>query len=649
MPTLRELFKEKIISSGKTAEEEYAVRNSKDIRISTANGILNSTVFPIVQSTLRSSGVLTNRKRETLIEQETTGLRVIRGLSIPILYGSELIRIVTRTTNIKTDMLAASNGGDVDNGIVGNFINRAKDKALQITSKLGIAFPETVIPTRLSLNGKFREALEPDTMRVLAEIKNDAAGNLVGKFLAQNAKGTPNQIGRQVIGAGIDAVKGVVRRKLFGSPLVGAQNLAQKDPNAVQYDRVARYSNTVFPQGELDIRNDLSTLLKERNGRLLQIKKAGDTGEKLVAGANIDLLNPPKNQLPTLTDSQFGNIGDKVKGIELKNREGLAIARKQGQRELAKPENITDEFQYTEIIAYSDTVDERNDEISLRRDLSTKLDLLNKSVSILSFTPTVERTTTKYSSKSFDVKTLTQRTIGGELSYGNEFSSSFGDFVNSKPPYKPNSELNLEFPADKSILDDYDFIPIKFISLLGGKAVNFTAIVDGVSETFSPQWDTAKFLGSPFNYYNYTGIDRTVSFNLKLFSLNPAEHVIMWQKIDFLTSLVYPIGYDKNTTFIKPPILSFTLGSMYKNKVCFISSLSYTVDDQAGWETGLPINGSSLINVFGENVNMKDYKLPRQVSVSISLTFIESRINTQQKKYGYNPINFSDNSIKNIK
>jgi hypothetical protein len=642
MPTLRELFKEKIISSGKTAEEEYDVRNSKDIRISTANGILNSTVFPIVQNTLRSSGVLTNRKKETLIEQETTGLRAIRGLSIPVLYGSDLIRLTTKTTNIKTDMVSAANGGDVDNGIVGNLINRVKDKALQITSKLGIVFPETVIPTRLSLNGKFKEALEPDTMRVLAEIKNDAAGNLVGKFLAQNAKGTPNQIGRQAIGAGIDAVKGVVRKKLFGSPLVGAQNLAQKDPNSVQYDRVARYSNTVFPQGELDIRNDLSTLLKERNGRLLQIKKAGDTGEKLVAGANIDLLNPPKNQLPTLTDSQFGNVGNKLKGIELKNREGLAIARKQGQRELAKPENITDGFQYTEIIAYSDTVDEQNDEIPLRRDLSTILDNLLISGSQISTVNSIRRED-RYSNKSFEVKTLAQRTIGGE------FTSSFGDFVNSKPPYKPNSEGNLEFPADKSILDDYDFIPIKFISLLGGKAVNFTAIVDGVSETLSPQWDTAKFLGSPFNYYNYTGIDRTVSFNLTLFSLNPAEHVIMWQKIDFLTSLVYPIGYDVSATFVKPPILSFTLGSMYKNKVCFISSLSYTVDDTAGWETGLPINGSSLINVFGESVNMKDYKLPRQVSVSISLTFIESRSNTQGKKYGYNPINFSDNSIKNIK
>jgi hypothetical protein len=643
MPTLKELFKEKIISSGKTAEEEYAVRNSKDIRISTANGILNSTVFPIVQSTLRSSGVLTNRKKETLIEQETTGLRVIRGLSIPILYGSELIRIVTRTTNIKTDMLTAANGGDVDNGIVGNFINRAKDKALQITSKLGIAFPETVIPTRLSLNGKFREALETDTMRVLAEIKNDAAGNLVGKFLAQNAKGTPNQIGRQVIGAGIDAVKGVVRKKLFGSPLVGAQNLAQKDPNSVQYDRVARYSNTVFPQGELDIRNDLSTLLKERNGRILQIKKAGDTGEKLVAGANIDLLNPPKNQLPTLTDSQFGNIGDKVKGIELKNREGLAIARKQGQRELAKPENITDGFQYTEIIAYSDTVDEQNDEIPLRRDLSTILDNLLISGSQISTVNSIRRED-RYSNKSFDVKTLTQRTIGGELSYGNEFSSSFGDFVNSKPAYS-GSNLMLNGTS----LDEYDFIPVKFTSVLGGRSVNFTAIIDGVSETVSPTWDSAKFLGSPFNYYTYSGVDRSVSFNLKLFSLNPAEHVIMWQKIDFLTSLTYPIAYDSTSTYIVPPFVTFTMGNLYKSKFCFIESLSYTMDDEGGWETGTPINGVSSRNIYGQSINFNEYKLPRSVSVSITLKFIESRGNTVGDKYGFSKKIFSNDNITNIK
>jgi hypothetical protein len=647
MPTLKELFKTKTISSGKTAEEEYAVRNSKDIRISTSNGILNTTVFPIIQKTLRSSGVLTNRKKETLIEQELVGLRAIRGLSSPVLYGTDLIRLKTRTTNIKTDMVNASNGGEVDNGIVGNLINRVNDKALEITSKLGISFPQTLIPTRISLNPKFKTALEPNTMQVLAEIKNDGAGNLVGKFLAQNAKGTPKQIGRQVIGAGIDAVKGGLRRKLFGSPLVGAQNLAQKDANEVQYDRIARYSNTVFPQGEIGIRNDLSTFLDERNSKLLEIKSGGDTAEKLISGANIDLTNPPKNQIPTLTDSQFGNIGSKTKNIGIKNREGLSVGRKSGQRELSNPENLTENFQYKDNISYSDTVDEAIDDISLRNDLSTKLDTLlsdgNTDISPISNI----RREDKYSNKSFGVKTLNQRNIGNELSYGNDYTSSFGDFINSKPVYTPDANGNLVLQG--SILDDYDFIPVKFASVFEDKAVNFPAVIDGVSETLSPSWDTAKFLGSPFNYHNYVGIDRSLSFNLKLFSLNQAEHVIMWQKIDFLTSLVYPIRYETNSTSIVPPILRFTMGSLYKNKVCFISSLSYSVDDTAGWETGEPLNGRTTINIFGQNVNMKDYKLPRQISVSIGITFIESRGNTEGKKYGYNPINFQNNQINGIR
>lgn len=655
MPTLKELFKTKTLSSGKTAEVEYDIRNSKDIPISTANGILNGTVFPIVQKTLRSSGLLTARTKENLIEEELVGLRAIRGLAAPIIYGTDLIRLKTRTTNIKTDMVNAANGGEVDNGIVGNLINRVKDKALEITSKLGISFPQTLIPTRISLNSKFKAALEPDTMRVLAEIKNDGAGNLVGKFLAQNVKGTPNQIGRQVIGAGIDAVKGVVRRKLFGSPLVGAQNLAKKDPNAVQYDRIARYSNTIFPQGEIGIRNDLSTFLDERNRKLIEIKSSGDTAEKLISQQPIDLLNPPKNQLPTLTDSEFGNINSKIKDIGIKNREGLSVGRKAGQRELAKPENLTENFQYKDNVTYSGTVDESIDDISLRNDLSTKLDSLLKTnssdknprlIDLKNKLNTVKREN-KYSNKSFGVKTLNQRNIGNGLSYGNDYTSSFGDFINSKPVYTPDTNGNLELQG--SILDDYDFIPVKFVSVFGNKAVNFPAVIDGISETLSPSWDTAKFLGSPFNYYNYVGIERSLSFNLKLFSLNQAEHVIMWQKIDFLTSLVYPISYDANSTFIRPPILTFTMGSLYKNKVCFISSLSYSVDDTAGWETGEPLNGRTNINIFGQNVNMKDYKLPMQISVSIGLTFIESRGNTQNKKYGYNPINFDKNQIKGIR
>ena len=635
MPSLKELFKTQPLptQNNKVGAEVYDIRNSKDNRITTANGILNATIFPLVQKTLRSSGLLTARTKENLVESELVGLRAIRGLSSPVIYGTDIIRLKRRSTNILDAMKNAANGGnETDNGIIGNFINKVKDKALEITSKLGIAFPETMIPTRVSLNDKFRVGLEPDTMTTLAEIKKDAAGTLLGQFLAKNAKGTPNQIGRQAIGAGIDVLKSKVRKKLFGSPLVGGQNLANKSVEEVQYDSVSYYSGTVFPQTDIiSVRNDLSSILSERTTLLQTIKLGGDGSQKLTEGVS-DLTNSIPTELPTLTESQFGSNANKIKLLSKKTRSDLAGGRKAGQREIAKTENINDNFQYKDNVKYSGTVDEDADDIKLRNDLSTKLKALNAAIAVLSFGRTVDRTSTKYSQREFTQKTLTQRNW-----------SSTSDFINSKPPYT-GDELIL---SNNEALSGYDFIPVKFTSVLGGNSVNFAAVIDGLSESVTPSWDSAKFLGSPFNYYTYSGIERTVSFNLKLFSLNPSEHVIMWQKLDFLTSLTYPIGYSDNT-YIIPPFLKFTMGDLYKNKECFITSLSYTMEDNGGWELGNPIIGDSKITVAGEDVDLNEYKLPRQVSVSINLTFVESRGNTESQKYGYGKKIFSNQNITNI-
>ena len=636
MPSLKELFKTQPLptQNNKVGAEVYDIRNSKDNRITTANGILNATIFPLVQKTLRSSGLLTARTKENLVESELVGLRAIRGLSSPVIYGTDIIRLKRRSTNILDAMKNAANGGnETDNGIIGNFINKVKDKALEITSKLGIAFPETMIPTRVSLNDKFRVGLEPDTMTTLAEIKKDAAGTLLGQFLAKNAKGTPNQIGRQAIGAGIDVLKSKVRKKLFGSPLVGGQNLANKSVEEVQYDSVSYYSGTVFPQTDIiSVRNDLSSILSERTTLLQTIKLGGDGSQKLTEGVS-DLTNSIPTELPTLTESQFGSNANKIKLLSKKTQTDLIAGRKAGQRELAKTQNISDNFQYKDNIKYSGTVDGDADEIKLRNDLSTKLEALNAAIALFSVGGGVNRPNTKYSQREFTQKTLTQRNW-----------SSTSDFINSKPPYT-GDELIL---SNNEALSGYDFIPVKFTSVLGGNSVNFAAVIDGLSESVTPSWDSAKFLGSPFNYYTYSSIERTVSFNLKLFSLNPSEHVIMWQKIDFLTSLTYPISYNGDPGYIVPPFLRFTMGNLYKNKECFITSLSYTMEDNGGWELGNPIIGDSKITVAGEDVDLNEYKLPRQVSVSINLTFVESRGNTETQKYGYGKKIFSNQNITNI-
>ena len=109
MPTLEELFKSKQLPSqgGKTAEEAYAIRNSKDIRISSSNPLVNITGMLLARGARKVLGVRTD---ESLVEEELTGLRVIRFGSIPMIYGSDTPRITLRTTDSISKMKAETSG-----------------------------------------------------------------------------------------------------------------------------------------------------------------------------------------------------------------------------------------------------------------------------------------------------------------------------------------------------------------------------------------------------------------------------------------------------------------------------------------------------------------------------------------------------------
>ena len=209
-------------------------------------------------------------------------------------------------------------------------------------------------------------------------------------------------------------------------------------------------------------------------------------------------------------------------------------------------------------------------------------------------------------------------------------SNDKSDFVNEQTQYKGNS-----LKVDSDTLDDYDFITLKFTSIANGQSVNFRATLSGITETTTPSWDSAKFIGSPFPYWTYTGIERSVSFNFKVYSTTPLQHIAAWQRLNFLTSLAYPQSYAKNIAVIAP-FLRITIGNLYKNKECFISQLSYTVDDNGTWEVG-PTAGMGMADnetftINGESTTLDNYKLPKVIDVSVTLNLVESKSSTQ---HGY--------------
>lgn len=151
-----------------------------------------------------------------------------------------------------------------------------------------------------------------------------------------------------------------------------------------------------------------------------------------------------------------------------------------------------------------------------------------------------------------------------------------------------------------------DLVPL-FIGRYKSKTypmMAFRCSITGLTETSSPSWASNNFVGNPYKYYIFETVERSVSFNLQVYAQNPLELANNWSKLSNLTKLSYPL-IENNMAH--PNFTEFTLGDMYKNKVCIVESLSYTFPDNGTWET-----------------DIEGLLLPKFIDVAITLKFVEN-------------------------
>ena len=642
-------FQTKQTKVGKTEAFLTETKNSKDLPISSNDSMLNDTSFALVNK-LRKNTSLTVRKAETFAEQEAVGLRQIRLFSEPVIYGTDIFRINTKTTSLVTTM--KNSAGGTDSNLLQKAVGGLKTLGNKIASKLGVQFPQTMIPSNIVVNGKFTSGVENQTMETLATIKQDAAGNLMGKFLQQSVKGVPTQILTNLKQNGTTLVKNELG-KLFKSSGISAaqQNLGKEEGSLVDYNSYTKYSNTIIPNQNDNIllRNDLSSRLEqyiklENEGKLIgngsiasQFSKAKNKGigeQKAtnlfsqMGGTSGTILPGGVGFIPPIGDIKRVPKELEKSGLEQQNDLGIRIlGRIQKKRIGSDP---YDPNLFDKDVQYSKTVDKKidDDAIMLRGDLSTAY-LNSLKASALSAGIVVPKDSDllkeplKYSAgtkerfknrKNIHPKLTDNETVIGDIKNIIDVKrgmTSKGDFINQKPVYESDG-TNTKL-ADNTFLDDYDFVPLKFHSPAIGNTVNFRATISGLTETYTPSWDTNKFVGNPFNLYTYNSIDRSVTFNFKVFSMNLYEHQAAWSKLTFLASLTYPQGYSQNVAYATPPLIKFTLGNMFLMKPAFIESLTFTVDDNTPWEVGVDLPEHS-----------KDFILPKIVDVSITLKIVQT-------------------------
>jgi len=232
----------------------------------------------------------------------------------------------------------------------------------------------------------------------------------------------------------------------------------------------------------------------------------------------------------------------------------------------------------------------------------------------------------------------------------NELISDRG-FTNKDDIINQSGIHKNDLQVDGKSIDDFDFIPLKFRNIVTNETVNFRGTITGLSETVSPSWNSARFSGNPFNFYTYDSVERGANFNFTVYPMNANELVNNWSKIEFLTSLTYPLGYQGGEIgAVRAPIIYLTIGDLYKEKVCFIESLQYTIPDNSTWQlegTTKQIKEYESSGAFFGNTNVttkdasKGYKLPHLVEVAVSVKFVEQRSNTGRTQlYSFNSITY---------
>ena len=126
---------------------------------------------------------------------------------------------------------------------------------------------------------------------------------------------------------------------------------------------------------------------------------------------------------------------------------------------------------------------------------------------------------------------------------------------------------------------------VKLIIKGEGEAVQFRGTAKGITETFSPSWDASKYNGRADQAYMMTTFERSLSFNFQVYATSRDDMIPMYKKLQRLGTMTMPSKYSNNG--YQGTLTRLTLGDLYKDKISFIESLSYTVPDELPWDINM--------------------------------------------------------------
>ena len=172
---------------------------------------------------------------------------------------------------------------------------------------------------------------------------------------------------------------------------------------------------------------------------------------------------------------------------------------------------------------------------------------------------------------------------------------------------------------DTSLQDTVPFRIVKIDNSGNGNNIyiNFRAYIEGLSDAYKAEWGTQKYMGRGENFYFYNGFDREISFKFQVPVLSKYEQKSVYSKLNYLASLCAP-DYSQGG-FMRGNIIKLTIGDYLIDVPGIFSGVTYTINDEAGWDIardnkGQLITGSSGLN--DPNSDTAGWIMPRLIDIS---------------------------------
>lgn len=155
------------------------------------------------------------------------------------------------------------------------------------------------------------------------------------------------------------------------------------------------------------------------------------------------------------------------------------------------------------------------------------------------------------------------------------------------------------------------------------KHIQFRAFLNDISDNNSANYSSTRYIGRADQVHVYEGFTRTIGLGFTIYSRNPDEQKIVFQKLNTLTSLLTPSYSIKEDNQIRnfsnppsgssqkgvvenilggiprAPIIKLTIGNYINGQYGFITSLSYTIKNSNLWDIDSELPHVIEVSGFG--------------------------------------------------